>query len=169
MDTLKSRSQLDAFLAQTRQNQLRLTHITDNKAHILIVISAVTLNLAVMQLRSDSFRVAAVMLTLQSLLTIVFASLSIMPARNAARPPSAPIRSSFAADLAANPYEAYLQQMRHVLQSEDATYEIQLREIYDGASILMNRKLKYLRWAFVTFLAGTTLTTLVAIAESVRG
>ena len=168
MDPLKSRSQIDAFLAQTRQNQLRLTHITDNKAHILIVISAVTLNLAAMQLRGESLRIAAVMLTLQSLLTIIFACLSIMPAKNGARAASTSIRSSFAADLAANPYDTYLQQMREVLQSEDSTYEIQLREIYDGATILMNRKLRYLRWAFVTFLAGTTLTTLAAIAESLQ-
>lgn len=67
------RAQIDALLAQTRQNLLRLTQAADSKAHILIVISAFTLNITATQLDHPVFGYAAFVMLLQAFSTVILA------------------------------------------------------------------------------------------------
>jgi hypothetical protein len=155
------RAQIDSLLAQTRQNLLRLTQAADSKAHILIVISAFTLNITVTQLDHPLLGYAAFVMLLQAFSTVIFASLSIMPKLIQAKSEDkeltedATLESSFASAFIKYDYETYEKLMANTLSDVKKTYQVQFREIYDSSMILINKKMKYLRYSFISLLIGT--------------
>ncbi|MBK7867972.1 MAG: hypothetical protein IPJ75_13925 [Ignavibacteriales bacterium] len=160
------RAQIDSLLAQTRQNLLRLTQAADSKAHILIVISAFTLNITATQLDHPLFGYAAFVMLLQAFSTVIFASLSIMPKLIQAKSDEneltedATLESSFASAFIKYDYKTYEKLMANTLSDAKKTYQVQFREIYDSSMILINKKMRFLRYSFISLLIGTGLALL---------
>lgn len=154
------RPQIDALLTQTRQNLVRLTQAADSKAHILIVISVFTLNIALTQIGHEILRYAAVILLVQSFITVIFASLSIMPKliegeqKKENVHEDTMLESIFAGYFFKYDFDTFAKLMANTLSDPKRTYLIQFREIYDSGYILIEKKMKYIRYAFLTFLIG---------------
>lgn len=154
------RPQIDALLTQTRQNLVRLTQAADSKAHILIVISVFTLNIALTQIGHEVLRYAAVVLLVQSFITVIFASLSIMPKliegdqkmENVHE--DSTLQSIFAGYFIKYDFDTFTKLIANTLSDPKKTYLIQFREIYDSGYILIEKKMKYIRFAFISLLVG---------------
>jgi len=172
---IEPRSQIDSLLAQSRQNHYRLTQLTDTKAHILIVISAFTLNLSVSVIGKELYQISAIITIIQSLLVIIFSSVTIMPKFSGTKPQHLEVTddkfidSSFATGFIRYDYSTYLKLMMNTFADPMKTYEMQLREIYDSGCILVNKKFRYLRYAFLTFMIGTGIAIAIVILRIIFG
>ncbi|MCC6638117.1 MAG: hypothetical protein IT278_10355 [Ignavibacteriaceae bacterium] len=50
--------------------------------------------------------------------------------------------------------------MANTLSDPQKTYQVQFREIYDSSMILINKKMKFLRYSFISLLIGTGFSIL---------
>ncbi len=166
MNIKEPRGQLDTMIVQTRQNHFRLTALTDTKAHILIAISAVTLNVSVSQLSNPDIKWAALILAIQAVITIFFASLSIMPKLyniKAAKTETEKLISIFCTNFAHLDYPSFNRLMEKAMNDPNEVYEIQIREIYDSGMVIVHKKFKYIRYSFISFLSGLGLAVIVLL------
>ena len=163
------RAQIDSLLAQTRQNLLRLTQNADTKAHILIVISAFTLNITLSHLDHPVLRYAALTMLVQAFITVIFSSLSIMPkliqgkSKKSDVTDETTLESIFAGYYINYDYKTFEKLMANTLSDPKKTYQVQFREIYDSGLILIQKKMRYLRYAFISLLIGTGFAIFVTI------
>lgn len=165
MEIKEANAHIDSMLLQTRQNHMRLTAMTDQKAHILIAISAITLNVSASQLDNPMLKWPLLILLVQAVVTMFLASLVIMPTLRLFKGGSKPekLHSSFATSFASLNYNEYIHLLEQAFQNNGELYEIMARELYDSAQIVVNKKFRLLRYAFISFLSGLVVTLIAFV------
>lgn len=128
---------------------------------MILTVASVVLTFSVSYLVDPAFQWAALTLILFCMATIIAAIYSTMP-----RPFTRTVKGAKSAvkDPSANPlffgtfvhlsYEEYCEVMESALNDPNESVELMVREIYTLGKFLAERKYRYLRWAYLTFLAG---------------
>ncbi|CAN5782941.1 hypothetical protein BH20VER1_BH20VER1_05180 [soil metagenome] len=160
-------SHLDHMLRQTRIHHVQLSMMADVKANGLMMIAAIMLTFSAPFIVREQFRYAVIALIVFCLLTIVLATLAVMPARFSRRKEPAPANRSaptfnilFFGNFAAMNYHQYEAAMEEVLNDPSKTYEVQVREIHTLGLYLAEKKYRYLRWAYLAFVSGLFLSAI---------
>ena len=152
---------LDQLIRQTRAHHVQLSMMADIKANILLTVAALNATFAAGYLDNDRFFWPAVTLIAFCVPTILFAIYAVMPktslhlrrrGHHDLRSPS--FNLLFFGDFADMEYEAYLAALREVLVSPESAYEVMIREIFILGQFLMRKKYRYLRIAYIFFMAG---------------
>jgi len=152
---------MDHFLRQTRVHHVQLSAMADVKANMMLTVASVVLTFSVGYLTDPAFQWGALTLILFCMGTIISAIYSTMPRV------SVPPKGS-AADLMRDPrsnplffgtfmhmtYEEYSDAMEYAINHPNESVELMVREIYTLGCFLAHRKYRYLRWAYLIFLAG---------------
>lgn len=150
-----------AYLLRTSQQQLvQMSAMADMKANILITTAAIILGIAVARFDDPELRAALTVLSIFLLAALVLAVLAVLP--KAASPQD---ERAFEADgnllffghFTAMPEGDFMAQMTRVIERDDTIVQAQLRDIYQSGSYLQNGKFRYLRYAYLSFLAGILL------------
>ena len=156
-----SSGHLDHMLRQTREHHVKLSAMADTKANMLLTASGLIITLSVRYLFDERLWVPAMVMMVFCALTIVLAIYAVMPKVNLhLRRRLAPdLRAStsnplFFGDFVHLEYPEYLAAMEEVMADAYHTYEAQVREVYTLGRFLATRKYRYLRWAYLAFLAG---------------
>lgn len=161
-------SMLDHFLRQTRVHHVQLSAMADVKANMMLTVASVVLTFSVGYLTDPAFQWAALTLILFCMGTIIAAIYTTMP--RGVTPPKGP-RGDIAQDPKGNPlffgtfihlsYEEYCEFIEHAINNPDESVELMVREIYTLGHFLAYRKYRYLRWAYMLFLAGLLISGFV--------
>lgn len=162
---------LDQMMRQTRGNLLQLSSMADMKSSMLLTLSSLVLTLTGPRLHDPILGHAAMALAVCCLLTMALAIYAAMP--------KVPLVSSGAVDVA-DPkfnlfffgdfirldYTQFHDEMEELMNDPSRTYEMQVRETYTLGRFLAERKYRYLRLAYLTFIAGMATSATIVLVES---
>ena len=152
---------LDHMLRQTRLHHVQLSSMADVKANMLLTMSSVVITLSVPHIFKPDLKWPLLVLVGFCLLTVGLAAYAVMPkvplSPKAATPPD--IRSPkfnllFFGDFTQLDYAQFATAMEEVMNDPSRTYEAQIRELYTLGTFLATKKYRFLRLAYVSFIAG---------------
>lgn len=149
---------LDHMLRQTRIHHVQLSSMADIKANMLLTLAAVVLTLAAPQTVRPELRWPAVVLITFCLATIILAVYAVMPKTGRGAKPKDPgspaFNLLFFGDFVQMPYDEFEAAMEKILNDPSELYRAQVREIYTLGQFLARKKYRFLKLAYLTFLAG---------------
>lgn len=166
---------LDQMMRQTRGNLIQLSSMADMKSSMLLTLSSVVLTLAARYVADPLFGPAVVVLGGFCLLTIGLATYAAMPkvplvgGRTAADLDDTRFNLFFFGDFVRMDYSAFHDAMEEIMNEPSRTYEMQVREVYTLGRFLAERKYRYLRLAYLTFIAGMAVSGAMVVVLRWQG
>ena len=162
---------LDHMLRQTRSHHVQLSSMADMKANMLLTVSSVIITLTAPHVVDSELRRPLLVWIGFSLLTIGLAAYAVMPKFPlwSGRPARLDMKDSrfnllFFGDFVRLRYEDFEAAMEEVMNDPSHTYQAQVREIYTLGVFLAERKYRFLRLAYLSFLAGLVVSCVAAFA-----
>ncbi len=165
---------LDHMLRQTRIHHAQLSAMADGKANSLMTLAAVITTFAASFVAKPNFQAAVIVLMCFSLLTIILATLSVMPKTPLRMRKGQPVPTPelmkmpssnllFFGTFALMDYEQFEAAMEETMNDHSKTYQVQVREIYVLGYFLAAKKYRYLRFAYMSFLTGVLSSGVVLV------
>lgn len=158
---------LDQLVRQTRWHHVQLSSMADVKANMMLTISSVVLTLSVRYLTEPLFRPAAIVLIIFCLITVAMAAYAAMPKTSVlnghGKPPdikSETFNLLFFGDFSRLSYEQFKEAMEEAMETPEAAYEIQIREVYTLGRYLAQKKYRFVRLAYLSFITGLVVSML---------
>ncbi len=171
MEITNPGAHVDQLLRQTRWHHVQLSSMADVKANMLLTMASVIITLSIRYVTDPRLRWAAIVLMAFCLITIVLAAYAVMPkvsARNtsASKPDLASPNFNilFFGNFGMLNFEEYEQAMEDVMNDPSKVYEAQVREIYTLGIYLARNKYRFIRWAYIAFIAGLLASATVLVA-----
>lgn len=160
-------SHLDHLLRQTRAHHVQLSSMADMKANILLTMSAVVITLSAPHVFRENFQWPFLILIIFCLVTISFAAYAVMPKFPVSRKKQTPADAQnpnfnllFFGDFNRMDYATFESAMEQMMNDPSRAYEGQVREIYVLGRFLAEKKYRYLRLAYVSFILGVFVSFL---------
>ncbi len=169
MKTGQPGGHFDQMMRQTRAHHVSLSAMADQKANMLLTISAIVIPLTVGYLQEEAFRWPAIVLIGFNMLTVLLATYTIMPKirpKRLANPTGRLFNPLFFGDFEALSYDEYLESMERVMHDPASAYEAQIREVYVMGQYLSKHKYRYLRLSYLSFLCGVFSAAAVWLGTS---
>lgn len=168
MNITQPGAHLDQMMRQTRWHHTQLSMMADTKANMMLTVSSVIITLSVRYLAEPLFKWAALSLIVFCLVTILMAAYAAMPKLAFSLKPLPPAKVNspgfnllFFGDFAHLRYEEFEEAMEGVMNDPSRTYEIQVREVYILGVFLARKKYRFVRLAYITFIAGLVVSGVV--------
>ena len=168
MNILKPGAHLDHMLRTTRLHHVQLSVMADVKASMVLTISSVLITLCAPQVVKPDLRWAALILILFCFLTIVLAAYAVMPKLPFAFKWSAPPDTNsplfnilFFGDFVRLDYDEYEAAMEDILNDHAKTYQSMVRELYTLGTFLADKKYRFVRLAYASFIIGLFVSGLI--------
>lgn len=167
----KHGSQLDHLMRATQFHHVQLSSMADVKANMLLTMSSVILTLCLPQVLKNNHLWPLYILIGFCLLTICLATYAVMPKLPPLDQPPPDIHSPnfnvlFFGDFSRLSQAEFESAMEEVMSDPNRTYAAQVREIYLLGSFLAKKKYRFLRYAYVAFIAGLFGSVLGFIIET---
>ena len=176
MNIPKPGAHFDQLLRQTRWHHVQLSTTADMKANMMLTVPALLITLTTRYVTEEPFKWAALTLIGFCLVTIGLAAYAAMPKLKLKRALKDPVSTGnpsfnllFFADFIRLSYPEYEEAMEEVLSDPAKAYEVQVRELYGLGMYLAKRKFRFVRLAYVSFIAGFIASaTVFVLTELVR-
>jgi hypothetical protein len=176
MELLQPATHLDHMIRQTRAHHVSLSLMADNKAHMMLTISALLVPLSIRFLYDPRTHLAAMTMVAFSILTVLLAAYAAMPKMPIPKnnhdvdDMTAPsFNILFFGTFARMTFAEYEQAMGQVMKDHNTAYAVQLKEIYEIGRYLAQKKYRYVRYSFYSFLAGVISSSFIYIlSEGLR-
>jgi len=164
---------LDQMMRQTRAHHVQLSSMADMKANMLLTMSSVVITLSVPHLFKPVFTWPLFVLIGFCLVTIglaAYAAMPKLPVSTKGQPPP-DIQSSrfnllFFGDFTRLEYPEFESAMEEMMNDPSRTYEAQVRELYTLGNFLATKKYRFLRLAYLSFIAGLLVSFVVLLATA---
>lgn len=164
---------LDQLLRQTRAHHVQLSMMADQKANMLLTVSALVIPLSAQYLTSPTLGPAAIVMIGSSIVTLCLAAYAVMPKvlsrAETPRPGGVMFNPLFFGDFESLTYPQYIEQMERVMERPEQTYEAMVREVYAIGLYLARRKYRYLKLAYIAFMGGLTISIVLGVIWSLVG
>jgi hypothetical protein len=160
----KPGSHLDQLLRVSQAHLVQLSSMADTKANMLLTMSSVVMTLTLPQLIKDAHLWPLIILVAFCLLTIALATYAVMPKmpfRAQAVPPDIHSQSFnllFFGDFTRLTQAEFESAMQNVMSDHSHTYGTQVRELYLLGKFLAEKKYRFLRLAYLSFITGLAVT-----------
>ena len=135
--------------------------MADMKANMLLTMSAVVITLSAPHVFKPNFQWPFLVLIVFCLLTVVLAAYAVMPKiplpSNDQLPPDVQnphFNLLFFGDFIRLDYPKYESAMEEIMNDHSRAYEAQVRELYVLGVFLATKKYRFLRLAYLSFIAG---------------
>jgi hypothetical protein len=167
------RPQLDYLLSETRRQLIDLSNMADTKANILLSVSSVIITISLTRLNDPSFRLAVLVLAAFMLITITLALLTVTPGidvspRRKRSPQDPEFNPLFFGNYSHMSYEEYNRHMEEILNDPNASYEVQVHEIYHVGIYLKRTKYNYVKYGYMFFFIGTISGILIYLVQNLK-
>lgn len=162
---------IDTALTTIQESQIELSHLADSKANIMITVSSILLTLLIAQIEEGTLIFSCLTFALFCMLALVFAILCVMPAsssakkavgRNGVLPHFNPL---FFMHFTLLPMKKFEHEIERVLTDPQKLYQNMVRDIYHAGMVLRVKKFRYLRWSYLSLLAGVVAAGVVLLFE----
>ena len=167
---------LDQMMRQTRTHHVQLSSMADMKANLLLTMASVVVTLSVRYITEPHLKWATIVLIVFCLLTIALATYAVMPKlpllRRRLQDAGAKVPGFnllFFGDFVSLPYEEFEAAMEEVMNDPSRTYQVQVKEVYTLGVFLAEKKYRYLRLAYITFIVGAFASALVGLYSGILG
>lgn len=161
---IPERNTADVLLRTTQQHHVALSSMADTKANIIITVSSIVLTLSLGKMNESDLRLSIVTLTLFTLLALLLAILAVLPKyrplklKTAELPPG--FNLLFFGHFAELTRERFQMELARSLEPDGSVYAAMAADIYSLGRYLAHHKYRYLRWSYLSFLAGFILASL---------
>lgn len=162
------------FLRVVQQHHVQLSLMGDNKANLMITISALVLTLSVQYLGNPVLQYPAIIMMISCLTCMGFAVYATMPKRSKQLQmlASGGLRQSslnplYFGHFALVPLEEFEDVMNEFLSDGDKASSAQIRDIYQLGWFLYHNKYRWVRYGYVSILGGLAASSLTAILLTV--
>lgn len=172
LDPIKPSAHLDQLFRQTRAYHAQLSQMADVKASMMLTLAALITTFSIRYLEDPYLRWPVIILVCCCLVTIVSAAYAVMPKLDLRQRPN--LRDPhcnllFFGTFVNLDYSEWAAEMNPVLQDPTVAYEAMMRDVYEMGVYLGRKKYRFIRIAYLAFLAGLLLSPLaLIIAESVN-
>ena len=162
---------IDYALTETRSQLVNYSQMADNKANILLSMSAVLATIAAGKLDDPEWIVPDIVLITSLMAAVFLALLAVIPSLRLVRRPvqrsvdDRDFNSLFFADFSQVSFEEYRAHMEHVLADPGRTYEAQVREIHSAGRYLHATKFRYIKYGYIVFFAGLIVSIAIRVIE----
>ena len=165
MSTLvEGRNSIDMMLQTMQSHHALLSLMAETKANIIITAASIVITIALT--RIDQYEVISLTLVMFSLAALFFAVFAVLPKYKPFEQIEGPLPPHFNlfffAHFSSLSRERFMVEAEKVLGSEPGVYRSFLNDIYSLGSYLAYRKFRYLRWSYLSFLAGFVVACLQA-------
>ena len=170
MEISQSAAHLDQMIRQTRSHHVSLSLMADNKANMMLTISALLVPLSIRFLYDPRTHLAAMTMVAFSLLTVLLAAYAAMPKMPVQKnhfdktdlmAPSFNIL--FFGSFTQMTFAEFEHTMEHVMSDHNKSYQVQLKEIYEIGKYLSQKKFRYVRYSYFSFLTGVVLSSIIYV------
>ncbi|MBW1781522.1 MAG: hypothetical protein JRL30_12380 [Deltaproteobacteria bacterium] len=166
---------LDQYIRQSRAHHVQLSYMADMKANMVLTIASLMIPLSLRYLNEPEFKWAAATMICFCILTVMMAAFAAMP-----KVPLRTPRETVKPDLG-NPsfnilyfgnffsldYMTFVENMQDIMNDHSRTYESQLREIYVTGQYLAQKKFRFVRLAYLSFMIGLACTLAVYLSQQI--
>jgi hypothetical protein len=142
--------------------------MADSKANMILTVAALMIPLSIRYLESAHLFWSAAVLIFFCLITIIIAAYAAMPkvplkADNGDIPDvnSPKFNILFFGSFISMDYELYMRSMEDIMNDHSRSYEAQVREIYNLGQFLATKKYRFVKLAYLNFIAGLVLSLMV--------
>lgn len=166
-DGVDSRSPAELMLRTEHFALWQLNQMADTKANIMITVSSIVLSISFSQFGELAYRVPLMTLAGFSLAALVLAVLAALPSVNYPKTSGGKLDKQaasynllFFGHFSRMPLSEFKRDMAALMQSDATVYEQMVTDIYGVGGVLGRKKYPYLRYSYLLFLVGASLTGL---------
>lgn len=161
----------DHLMRATQFHHVQLSAMADVKANMLLTMSSVVLTLCLPQVLKNNHLWPLYVLIAFCLLTICLATYAVMPKLPPANLPLPDVHSPsfnilFFGDFSRLTQAQFEEAMSDVMNDQSRTYAAQVREIYLLGIFLARKKYRFLRYGYLSFIAGLFATLVAFVIEA---
>lgn len=165
MEIQQPAGHLDQMLRQTRAHHVQLSQMADSKANMIMTVASILVPLSIRYVQTPQFQPAALIMIGFCILTVVLSAYAALPKIKNKRPPGnlPPAQNPyfnlmFFGSFSRMDYPDFKEAMAEVMNNHNQAYEVQIREIYLMGQYLERSKYRFVRLAYLSFMAGVTLS-----------
>jgi hypothetical protein len=165
MEIQQPAGHLDQMLRQTRAHHVQLSQLADSKANMIMTVASILVPLSIRYLQIPQFQPAALIMIGFCILTVVLSAYAALPKiKNKRQPGSLPAAQNpafnllFFGSFSKLDYPEFKEAMSEVMNNHNQTYEVQIREIYLMGRYLERSKYRFVRLAYLSFIAGVLIS-----------
>ena len=176
MEIKQPGAHLDHLVRQTRMHHMQLSSMADMKANMLLTMASVVIPLSVRYISEPQLKWATTVFISFCLLTIALATYAVMPkvplslkakSHQDVRRPG--FNLLFFGDFVQLDYEDFEGAMEEIMNDPSRAYQVQVQEVYTLGIFLAKKKYRFLRLAYITFIAGIFASALLGILSGALG
>lgn len=165
------RQQLDHMLRQTRHNLVAFSQMADTKAQILLSLASVLLSLSLTQIHEPRLTLAIAGLDAFLIVTIYLALMTVIGKVSVFNRRKHSVSDHdysplFFGNYGDIPYDEYAHHFAEIMNDYDATYEVMVKDVYYAGTYLLKTKYKYMRLAYLCFLAGLIVSVTIYFIQN---
>ncbi len=147
-------------------NHLQLSALADRKADMIITVCSITIGLMVRHIVDPTLRPAVIALALTCLATILLAVYSTMPKYERKREGAMKAKNPafnviFFGDFTHLDYPDFERELEKVINDHDLIYESLAKDLYALGRVLNDKKYRFIRYAYATFMVGLVISGIV--------
>jgi hypothetical protein len=163
----------DSMLRTAQQHHVQLSMMADMKANIIITVSSIVLTLTLGRVNDPELRHSAITLLVFTLLALLLAILAVLPKYRPLRLASDILPGHFNllffGHFAELSRERFLREVAASMKADGTVYDTMARDVYALGYYLAHYKYRYLRLAYLFFLTGFVMASLVQIWRLLAG
>jgi hypothetical protein len=154
----------DNVLRTAQQHHVQLSVMADIKANIIITVSSIVLTMTLGRINDPDLRISALTLLVFTMLALLLSILAVLPKYRPLRltgeslPPQ--FNLLFFGHFAELPRDRFLKELALHLKPDGTVYETMAKDLYALGFYLAHFKYRYLRLAYLFFLAGFVIASL---------
>ena len=154
----------DNVLRTAQQHHVQLSVMADIKANIIITVSSIVLTMTLGRINDPDLRISAITLLVFTMLALLLSILAVLPKYRPLRlkgdslPPQ--FNLLFFGHFAELSKDRFLKEIALHLKPDGTVYETMAKDLYGLGFYLAHFKYRYLRLAYLFFLAGFVLASL---------
>lgn len=148
------------------QTNLQLSQMADQKASILMGATFVVFTIAIGQARGGTIPLALLALAGFSFLSAMCAVAAVLPSFSARSGTEAHPNLLFFGTFTQWDEDEFADRVLAALGDDESIYRTMLRDIHQNGMVLLNKKYRFLRYAYLLFLAGLITTFGIFLIEN---
>ncbi|MDZ7269054.1 MAG: DUF5706 domain-containing protein [candidate division KSB1 bacterium] len=171
-DRLKAKNAdraMDNLFRIVLNTHLQLSAMADNKANMLITVSALILSLSLVNFNDPTLQPAIISMGLTCVATIllaVYATLPNLPPRLPRPDPQSPgFNIIFFGYFSQLEYPVFAQEMQKVINDRSRVYDSLARDLYNLGKVLGDRKYRFIRMSYLVFMTGLVISFVILLTS----
>ena len=154
----------DVLLRTAQQHHVALSAMADTKANIIITVSSIVLTLSLGKLGEPELRLSVLTLCVFTLIALLLAILAVLPKYRSLKLTTTELPYEFnlffMGHFSELSRERFLTEVARSMRTDGSVYAALANDIYSLGVYLRRYKYRYLRYSYLSFIAGFVLAML---------